>query len=75
MKVVWDMFSRDVLLGEWPMQTTAETRTLTSYMDNEGHNHAYDYLTADKRRYFVKLIIPCWGVKDEVGRMIDSILE
>lgn len=74
-KVVWDMFSRDVLLGEWPMQNTAKTRTLTSYMDNEWLKHAYDYLTADKRRYFFKLIIPCWGVKDEVGRMIDSILE
>jgi len=69
------MFSRDVLLGECPMQNTSQTRTPAPHMDNEWLKHAYDYLTVDKHRYFFKLIIPCWGVKDEVGRMLDSILE
>lgn len=35
---------------------------------------AYDYLTTDVPKCFLKIIIPCWGVESEVGKMLDSIL-
>ena len=35
---------------------------------------AYDYLTSDVQKCFLKIIIPCWGVESEVGKMLDSIL-
>ena len=28
----------------------------------------------NSRKVFLKFIIPCWGVKNEIGRMLDSIL-
>ena len=29
---------------------------------------------AMNQRYFIKFVIPCWGVETTIGRMLDSIL-
>lgn len=74
-KPAWDVFPNIAVRGDAIDNPGDPMTSWIAQTDGTWLKQAYKYLTSDKTHRFFKIIIPCWGVKDEVGEMLDSILE